>query len=200
MAAEHPANHAGISTRSYWSCLAQSCSEAADVPYRRRSASAADAGHGSHAHPAPVGVHHPRRADRYAQACQPGLARRRARCSRSPAERRAWIGAAVVAASRSRRRGRRFRYIPRETFSNPRGLIAHVPAELRAQPVINEYSMGGPLILAGIGLHRRPRRHVRRRFLQGLSEDHRTATAGFRPGRPQVRHTLDDAAERRPPG
>ncbi len=40
--------------------------------------------------------------------------------------------------------------VPRETFSNPRGLIAHVPDELRSQPVINEYSMGGPLILAGI--------------------------------------------------
>ena len=39
---------------------------------------------------------------------------------------------------------------PRETFSNPRGLIAHIPPELRSQPVLNEYSMGGPLILAGI--------------------------------------------------
>lgn len=40
--------------------------------------------------------------------------------------------------------------VPRETFSNPRGLIAHVPAELRSEPVLNEYAMGGPLILAGI--------------------------------------------------
>lgn len=40
--------------------------------------------------------------------------------------------------------------VPRETFSNPRGLIAHVPTEVRSQPVLNEYSMGGPLILAGI--------------------------------------------------
>ena len=40
--------------------------------------------------------------------------------------------------------------LPRETFSNPRGLIAHIPPELRSQPVLNEYSMGGPLILAGI--------------------------------------------------
>jgi len=40
--------------------------------------------------------------------------------------------------------------VPRETFSNPRGLLAHVPADLRSQPMINEYSMGGPLILAGI--------------------------------------------------
>lgn len=40
--------------------------------------------------------------------------------------------------------------VPRETASNPRGLIANIPAELRRQPVFNEYTMGGPLILAGI--------------------------------------------------
>jgi hypothetical protein len=39
---------------------------------------------------------------------------------------------------------------PKETYSNPRGLLAHVPAELKDQPVLNEYSLGGPLILAGI--------------------------------------------------
>ena len=39
---------------------------------------------------------------------------------------------------------------PPESVSNPRGLLAHVPAELRTQPVFNEYSFGGPLILAGI--------------------------------------------------
>jgi hypothetical protein len=39
---------------------------------------------------------------------------------------------------------------PPESVSNPRGLLAHVPAELRSQPVFNEYSFGGPLILAGI--------------------------------------------------
>lgn len=39
---------------------------------------------------------------------------------------------------------------PRETFANPRGLIAHIPLEMRSQPVLNEYSFGGPLILAGI--------------------------------------------------
>ena len=40
--------------------------------------------------------------------------------------------------------------MPRETFANPRGLIAHIPPELRSQPVLNEYSLGGPLIFAGI--------------------------------------------------
>jgi hypothetical protein len=34
--------------------------------------------------------------------------------------------------------------------ANPGQLIASVPAELRGQPVINGYTMGGPLILAGI--------------------------------------------------
>ena len=39
---------------------------------------------------------------------------------------------------------------PPESVSNPRSLLAHVPAELKSQPVFNEYSFGGPLILAGI--------------------------------------------------
>jgi hypothetical protein len=39
---------------------------------------------------------------------------------------------------------------PPESVSNPRSLLAHVPAELKGQAVFNEYSFGGPLILAGI--------------------------------------------------
>jgi len=39
---------------------------------------------------------------------------------------------------------------PPESHANPRRLIAHVPLELRRQPVFNEYSFGGPLILARI--------------------------------------------------
>ena len=39
---------------------------------------------------------------------------------------------------------------PEESETNPWGLIASVPQELRSQPVINNYSMGGPLILSGI--------------------------------------------------
>jgi len=39
---------------------------------------------------------------------------------------------------------------PPDTVSNPRNLIAHIPAELKSQPVFNGYSFGGPLILAGI--------------------------------------------------
>ncbi|MBV9527431.1 hypothetical protein [Sphingomonas sp.] len=41
-------------------------------------------------------------------------------------------------------------FTPPESAANPRGLIAAVPPELRAQPVFNEYTFGGPLILAGI--------------------------------------------------
>lgn len=40
--------------------------------------------------------------------------------------------------------------VPNENPSNPRGLLAAVPRQLRSQPVLNGYSFGGPLILAGI--------------------------------------------------
>jgi hypothetical protein len=39
---------------------------------------------------------------------------------------------------------------PPENDANPWKLIAMVPLELRSQPVLNGYSMGGPLILSGI--------------------------------------------------
>jgi len=39
---------------------------------------------------------------------------------------------------------------PAENVANPRSLIAAIPPALRDQPVFNEYSFGGPLILAGI--------------------------------------------------
>lgn len=39
---------------------------------------------------------------------------------------------------------------PPENEANPWKLIAAVPAELRSRPVLNGYSMGGPLILSGI--------------------------------------------------
>jgi hypothetical protein len=39
---------------------------------------------------------------------------------------------------------------PAENESNPWNLIAAVPPGLRSQPVLNGYSMGGPLILSGI--------------------------------------------------
>ena len=39
---------------------------------------------------------------------------------------------------------------PPEDSANPRSLIAAIPPQLRGEPVFNEYSFGGPLILAGI--------------------------------------------------
>ena len=39
---------------------------------------------------------------------------------------------------------------PPENESNPWKLIAAVPSQLRSQPVLNGFSMGGPLILSGI--------------------------------------------------
>lgn len=39
---------------------------------------------------------------------------------------------------------------PPDNEANPWKLIAAVPPELRSQPVLNNYSMGGPLILSGI--------------------------------------------------
>jgi hypothetical protein len=37
-----------------------------------------------------------------------------------------------------------------DSASNPLSAIAHVPAELRDQPVLNSYAFGGPLILNGV--------------------------------------------------
>jgi hypothetical protein len=39
---------------------------------------------------------------------------------------------------------------PPENETNPWKLIAAVPPQYRSQPVLNGYSMGGPLILAGV--------------------------------------------------
>jgi hypothetical protein len=68
----------------------------------------------------------------------------------SAKERRLWLGGAALLAAAILSLRAIVPLTPKETYSNPRGLLAHVPAELRAQPVLNEYSMGGPLILAGI--------------------------------------------------
>jgi len=40
--------------------------------------------------------------------------------------------------------------VPSETNADPTRLIGAVPTQLRSQPVLNGYSFGGPLILAGI--------------------------------------------------
>lgn len=69
---------------------------------------------------------------------------------KSAADKRFWLGSAAVIASLIIGTRAVIPLQPPETFSNPRGLIAHIPPELRSQPVLNEYSMGGPLILNGI--------------------------------------------------
>jgi hypothetical protein len=55
------------------------------------------------------------------------------------------IGAALLVAVRAV-----LPMTPPDNEANPRKLIAAVPPELRPQPVLNAYSMGGPLILSGI--------------------------------------------------
>jgi hypothetical protein len=40
--------------------------------------------------------------------------------------------------------------LPPEGPANPRRLIAAIPPELKHSPVLNEYTFGGPLILAGV--------------------------------------------------
>ena len=40
--------------------------------------------------------------------------------------------------------------MPAENRFAPRSALAHIPPDLRSRPVFNEYSFGGPLILAGI--------------------------------------------------
>jgi hypothetical protein len=42
---------------------------------------------------------------------------------------------------------------PRESAVNPVRAFAAIPKELRVQPVLNEYSFGGPLIVRGIKVY-----------------------------------------------
>jgi hypothetical protein len=42
---------------------------------------------------------------------------------------------------------------PPENSANPWRMIAAIPAELKSQPVFNEYTFGGPLILSGIKVY-----------------------------------------------
>lgn len=69
---------------------------------------------------------------------------------RSSSSNRQWIGGAALAALAVAGIRAAIPLTPKESYSNPRGLLAHIPSDLRTKPVFNEYSMGGPLILAGI--------------------------------------------------
>ena len=86
---------------------------------------------------------------------------------------------------------------PPDNEANPWKLIAAVPPQLRSQPVLNGYSMGGPLILSGI------RPYVDGRgdmygdeLVVGYARHRRTATAGVRRGRAALEHPLGDASQR----
>jgi hypothetical protein len=65
----------------------------------------------------------------------------------TPRAPKAWVavGAALLVVVRAM-----LPMTPPDSETNPWKLIAAVPAELRSQPVLNGYSMGGPLILSGI--------------------------------------------------
>lgn len=68
----------------------------------------------------------------------------------SRGQRRAWAGGALALAILLVAARLLLPLQPKESAAIPLGLIAAVPPELRSQPVLNEYSFGGPLILAGI--------------------------------------------------
>lgn len=65
-------------------------------------------------------------------------------------DRRTWLGAAAAIAVALLAGRLLLPLRPVENTGTPRGLIAAIPAELRSKPVLNEYSFGGPLILAGV--------------------------------------------------
>jgi hypothetical protein len=46
-----------------------------------------------------------------------------------------------------------FPLIPPENSANPWRMIAAVPTKLKSQPVLNEYTFGGPLILSGVKVY-----------------------------------------------
>ena len=66
------------------------------------------------------------------------------------ASKRSWISAAVVLGLLAVTVRLALPLQPSEDVANPRMLLANIPASLRSQPVFNEYSFGGPLILAEI--------------------------------------------------
>jgi hypothetical protein len=75
-----------------------------------------------------------------------GFGRREAMSTADPASR--WVVAAAAALLIATRAI--LPLTPGNNEANPWKLIAAVPPELRSQPVLNSYSMGGPLILSGI--------------------------------------------------
>jgi len=68
----------------------------------------------------------------------------------SPRERRLALAATAAAAVAILAVRASIPLVPEEGKGQPASLIAAIPPALRAQPVFNEYSFGGPLILAGV--------------------------------------------------
>lgn len=64
--------------------------------------------------------------------------------------RRIWLGAAAAVSAAVILLRLWIPFEPAYSRTTPRKLLAHVPADLRTKPVFNDYSFGGPLILAGI--------------------------------------------------
>jgi hypothetical protein len=64
--------------------------------------------------------------------------------------RRFWIGGALAAIAMVLLLRLWTPFEPKHSQTTPQKLLAHVPPELRTQPVFNDYGFGGPLILAGI--------------------------------------------------
>jgi len=64
--------------------------------------------------------------------------------------RRTWLGGAAALSASLLLLRLWLPFEPAYSRTTPQKLIAHVPPSLRTKPVFNEYSFGGPLILAGI--------------------------------------------------
>jgi hypothetical protein len=66
------------------------------------------------------------------------------------AARRLWLGGALVLALSTIAIRLLIPLDPKHSEATPAQLLVHVPPKLRTQPVFNDYSFGGPLILAGM--------------------------------------------------
>jgi hypothetical protein len=65
-------------------------------------------------------------------------------------DRRIWLGGALAVAAAVLLGRLWIPLEPKHSVTTPQTLLAHVPVALRREPVFNEYSFGGPLILTGV--------------------------------------------------
>lgn len=66
------------------------------------------------------------------------------------ANRRMWLASAATAAIAILTLRLALPLRPQDNMANPHKLLTQIPAELKSQPVFNEYTFGGPLMLAGV--------------------------------------------------